>query len=115
MRPPDSSSGSPGRFPARPPRRQVRPFPATAPRRFRPRRSKEEPPMRFFALPPEIQARVAVVIPLVALCLSLFVVYPAWGRYNGLRAQIAQQERELSDLRTAPLPAPVAPDSIVEA
>jgi len=71
--------------------------------------------MRFSALRPEIQVRLAVVIPLIALFLFLFAVYPAWGRYTEASARSEQQERELADLRAAPLPPPVAPGIIVEA
>ena len=67
--------------------------------------------MGFFAVRPEIQQRLAILVPLVALALSLFVVYPTWGNYNDLKAQIARQRTELSDLKkmTIAAPGPVAP------
>jgi hypothetical protein len=67
--------------------------------------------MSFFNLSPEIQQRLAIFVPLVALVLSLFVVYPAWGRYGALNDKIAQQQRELSDLKRTPVftPGPVKP------
>ena len=60
--------------------------------------------MRILSVSPEIQQRLAVVVPIVALLLSLFVVYPAWGRYTALRAQIRTRQNELDTLRATPLP-----------
>ena len=63
--------------------------------------------MGFFAVKPEIQQRLAIFVPLIALALSLFVVYPAWGRYGALNQQIARQRDDLEKLKAEP--PPVAP------
>ena len=55
-------------------------------------------------LSPEAQQRIAVIVPILALVLSLFVDYPAWGRYSALRTKIGQQEAELRTLKATPLP-----------
>jgi len=43
-------------------------------------------------------------VPIVALLLSLFVVYPTWGRYTDLRTRIGVQRAERDGLRAAPRP-----------
>jgi hypothetical protein len=67
--------------------------------------------MPFVAVRPEIQQRLAIFVPIIALVLSLFVVYPAWGRYGELNQKIAQQQSQLRDLKATPVvaPGPVAP------
>ncbi len=67
--------------------------------------------MQAFRMNPEIQQRLAVVVPLLALGLSLFVVYPGWGRYGQLKDKITAQRKELADLKAAepPQPGPVQP------
>lgn len=62
--------------------------------------------MRLATISPQNQQRLAVLVPLVALFLSLFVVYPAWGRYHDLRAENEKRGRELEALRTIPIPEP---------
>jgi hypothetical protein len=62
--------------------------------------------MRLATISPQNQQRLAVLAPLVALFLSLFVVYPAWGRYNDLRAENEKKGRELEALRAIPIPEP---------
>ena len=62
--------------------------------------------MRLTTISPENQQRIAVVVPIVALVLSLFVVYPAWGRYGELNGKIGKQRAELNTLRNSPIPAP---------
>jgi hypothetical protein len=62
--------------------------------------------MRLFGLSPVAQQRAAVLVPVVALVLSLFVVYPAWGRYGELQTKIEKQQAELRGLRSYALPKP---------
>lgn len=62
--------------------------------------------MRFFYLNPEAQQRVAVVVPLLALAISMFLVYPAWGRYRNLQEKVDKQHKELKQLTEAALPTP---------
>jgi hypothetical protein len=52
--------------------------------------------MNHSTLSPELQQRLAIVVPIVALLISLFVVYPAWGRYTTLQARIEKQKKELA-------------------
>jgi hypothetical protein len=60
--------------------------------------------MRFFTISPEIQQRLAIAVPIVALLLSLFVVYPTWGRYTALQSTALTQRKELDALRATPIP-----------
>ena len=62
--------------------------------------------MRFFSISPENQQRLAVLVPLLALVLSLFVVYPAWGRYSDLKTQLADKREDLAKLKATPMPQP---------
>jgi Tfp pilus assembly protein PilO len=62
--------------------------------------------LRLITISPENQQRLAVLVPLVALALSLFVVYPAWGRYSDLQSKIEQQQQELNTLKSTPVPEP---------
>jgi hypothetical protein len=64
--------------------------------------------MRFFNTRPSDQQRIAVLVPIVALALSIFVVYPKWNDYQALLPKVEQQRKELSALRAAALP-PNAP------
>jgi hypothetical protein len=41
--------------------------------------------MALATISPAAQQRLAVAVPLIALAISLFVVYPAWGRYQDLK------------------------------
>jgi hypothetical protein len=75
--------------------------------------------MRILSVNPVFQQRVAIIVPIVALLLSLFVVYPAWGRYKELQTTIQKQRKDLDDLRATPLPqvgpeAPTAEDRASE-
>jgi hypothetical protein len=54
------------------------------------------------------QRVLAVGMPLVAVALSLLIVYPGWGRYHELKAEVAAERVRLRDLREAPVPAPAA-------
>lgn len=67
--------------------------------------------MSFFNIRPEIQQKLAIFVPLIALVLSLFVVYPAWGHYGELARKVEAQRHELEKLKAAPDIArdPVAP------
>jgi len=67
--------------------------------------------MRFFNLSPENQHRLAMLVPVIALTLSLFVVYPGWGQYRDLNAKVGTQLAELAALKAAPIPrlGPIAP------
>lgn len=60
--------------------------------------------MSLLTLKPENQQRLAVFVPIIALILSLFVVYPAWGRYRELKMAIRAQRTELETLRATPIP-----------
>jgi len=55
-------------------------------------------------LPPHIQQRLAVLIPIVALALSLFVVYPGWKSYRELVNQAQDKRAKLETLRNTPIP-----------
>lgn len=60
------------------------------------------------ALPisPENKQRLAVLVPLLALCISVFQVYPAWGRYGALKNEVHTKSIELERLKAAPVPEP---------
>ncbi len=60
--------------------------------------------MSTLTISPENQNRLAIAVPIVAMLLSLFVVYPTWMRYNDLVAVVATQRKSLDDLRATPLP-----------
>src|SRR5580700_349263 len=61
--------------------------------------------MRFFNTRPSDQQRIAVLVPIIALAVSIFVVYPKWQEYQALLPKVEQQRKELSALRAAaPLP-----------
>lgn len=64
--------------------------------------------MRTLTISPENQQRLAIAVPVVALLLSLFVVYPTWQRYSALRAQIGTHQADLNALKSTPLPETVA-------
>lgn len=53
---------------------------------------------------PQFQQILAVGVPIVALVISLAVVYPAWGRYGEIREQVDKQQKELATLKATPLP-----------
>ncbi|MCW3097138.1 MAG: Pilus assembly protein PilO [Chthonomonadaceae bacterium] len=67
--------------------------------------------MPLLTIKPENQQRLAVLVPIIALILSLFVVYPAQGRYRDLQKTIQTERKELETLRATPIPTvgPVAP------
>jgi hypothetical protein len=50
-----------------------------------------------------MQQRLAIFVPLIALGLSLFVVYPAWRHFGKLGQDIEGQRRELRALKEAPV------------
>lgn len=59
--------------------------------------------MRLITINPVAQQRLAVAVPIIALGLSLFVVYPAWGRYRELGQDNEKKAGELRRLNeTAP-------------
>jgi Tfp pilus assembly protein PilO len=60
--------------------------------------------MRFFNTRPSDQQRIAILVPIIALALSLFVVYPKWQEYRELIPKLEQQRKDLAALRAAPLP-----------
>lgn len=68
--------------------------------------------MSVIGIRPEVQQRLAVLVPLVALGLSLFVVYPAWGHYGELNQSIQQRRNELKELKAAP---PITPGPLAAA
>jgi hypothetical protein len=72
--------------------------------------------MPLLTIKPENQQRLAVFVPIIALILSLFVVYPAVGRYQALQKTIQTEQKELDTLRATPIPpvgtvAPTAAES----
>jgi hypothetical protein len=61
--------------------------------------------MRFFNTSPADQQRIAILVPIVALALSIFAVYPKWQDYQAMLPKVEQQRQALSALRAAaPLP-----------
>jgi hypothetical protein len=50
---------------------------------------------------------LAFGVPIAALLISLFIVYPAWGRYGEQQDRITHLQAELSALKAAPVPPPV--------
>jgi len=56
------------------------------------------------SLSPQVQQRIAVVVPVIALGLSLFVVYPGWNRWRELVAEADQKRVRLANLRGTPIP-----------
>jgi hypothetical protein len=67
--------------------------------------------MALTSISPAMQQRLAVAVPIVALGISLFVVYPAWGRYQDLQVEAGKLEKELATLKENPVepPGPVLP------
>jgi hypothetical protein len=53
---------------------------------------------------PVIMQRAAVGVPIVAVLISVLVVYPAWGRYSRLRADVEQKEAQLKAILSRPVP-----------
>jgi hypothetical protein len=60
--------------------------------------------MRPLTVSPENQQRLAIAVPIIALLLSLFVVYPTWGRYTALLETAKQNRTELAKLRAEVIP-----------
>jgi hypothetical protein len=60
--------------------------------------------MALTTISPEAQQKLAVFVPLIALGVSLFVVYPAYGRYSNLNQQIEKNRKELETLKNTPPP-----------
>jgi len=60
--------------------------------------------MSLLTIKPETQQKLAVFVPIIALGVSLFVVWPAWGRYSDLNQSIDRNRRELADLKATPPP-----------
>ncbi|MCX6362460.1 MAG: hypothetical protein NT029_21925 [Armatimonadetes bacterium] len=54
---------------------------------------------------PIVMQRAAIWVPIVAVLLSVLVVYPAWGRYSRLRADVEQKEAQLKAVLSRPVPA----------
>jgi len=53
-----------------------------------------------------VQQFLAVSIPLLALAISVLVVYPQWQAANDLHTEIAGKRAQLSSLEATPLPDP---------
>ncbi len=51
-----------------------------------------------------VMQRAAVAVPIVAVLISVLVVYPAWGRYSRLRADVEQKEAQLKSVLSRPVP-----------
>jgi hypothetical protein len=60
--------------------------------------------MRPVTISPDNQQRLAIGVPIIALLLSLFVVYPTWGRYRTLLEIVQKDRADLAALRAAPNP-----------
>ncbi len=65
---------------------------------------------------PAAQQRIAVVVPLVALIVSVFVVYPSFVRNREMRDEIERKTERLNNLLQTPIPLaatiqPAAPDT----
>lgn len=67
--------------------------------------------MRITSIRPEVQQWLSIGVPLVALALSLLVVYPAYGQYRALQTQVAVKRDQLGQMQAAPIapPGPVMP------
>ena len=57
--------------------------------------------MRFFGIDPTKQKRLAILIPMIALALSLFVVLPMWQRYGDEVQSVEKLERDLRERKAA--------------
>lgn len=66
------------------------------------------------SLPPHIQQRLAILVPVIALAVSLFVVYPGWNRWGELRVKVAEKRQRLEELRKTPIPMLSAQQPAVE-
>lgn len=53
---------------------------------------------------PTLYQAMAVGMPLAAVLLSLFIIFPTWGRFKDVSAQVDKNRRELQALKAAPLP-----------
>ncbi len=71
--------------------------------------------MRFFNTRPSDQQRIAILVPIIALGLSLFVVYPKWNEYKVLIPQVEKQQQDLNSLKNAGLPADVPANTALPA
>lgn len=60
--------------------------------------------MRFRSISPDNQRRLAIAMPIAALLLSLFVVYPTWGRYTALLSTLTADRKALDVLKASPRP-----------
>ena len=61
---------------------------------------------QFFNMKPEIQQKVAIFVPIVALILSVGVVYPGFNNYQETKAKVDTQRSEYLALKNQPLPQP---------
>ena len=71
--------------------------------------------MRFFGVDLASQGRLALMIPLVALVLSLFVVYPTWQRYSEEAKSVEKLEHEKLELKATITQLSITPPSSVAA
>lgn len=55
-------------------------------------------------LPPRVQQYLAVLVPVIALVISVFVVYPGWKNWRAVEAQIVANEQKLQTLKETPVP-----------
>jgi hypothetical protein len=60
--------------------------------------------MRPLTISPENQQRLAIAVPSIALLLSLFVVYPTWGRYRDLLETVKKDRADLAALQAQGIP-----------
>src|SRR5947208_3155686 len=60
--------------------------------------------MRPLTASVQTQQWLAFFVPVIALLISILVVYPAWGVHRDLGAQVSQTQDELGKLKIALLP-----------
>src|SRR5690242_11980149 len=59
--------------------------------------------MRAPTVSPATQQVVVVALPLLALAVTLLLVYPAWTQLGEARSDVAQKEKTLRTLQETPL------------
>lgn len=56
------------------------------------------------SLSPQVQQRLAVLVPIIALVVSLFVVYPGWNNWRDLVRKAEEKRAKLQTLKNTPIP-----------
>ena len=62
--------------------------------------------MQYISIKSRTQLWLVIGMPVLALALSLFVIFPLWGGYRKQAEQVKKQRAALNALQTAPLPPP---------